>query len=208
MQNIGLLTDRQIKELCINVENPMLDPFIPIQAGKPSYGLGSCGYDLRLGENFLTLPHNSRKHVNRIPNGQATTFLDPLKDGSDLWVQEHHLETIVLQPHEVVLAESVEWFNMPEDVSALVFGKSTYARTGLLVNAVPIEVSWRGRLTLELCNLAPLPLVLHIGQGIAQVVFFRTQRPERTYIEKEAGGRYHEQKGVMPAGGIYEPELN
>jgi len=56
--------------------------------------------------------------------------------------------------------------------------------------------SWRGKLTLELANLSPLPIRLHVGQGIAQVVFFRGERPKRTYREKEAGGVYQDQTGV------------
>jgi len=55
---------------------------------------------------------------------------------------------------------------------------------------------WRGKLTLELANLSPLPIRLHVGQGIAQVVFFRGHRPQRAYHEKEAGGVYQDQKGV------------
>jgi len=179
----GILSDRQIKALCAG-DRPMLDPFVPRQEGKPSYGLGSCGYDLRLGSRFL------------VPLGGMNTVLDPID------FPESHFRTLEvngtfeLSPNSQVLAESVEWFNMPDDVCAVCWGKSSYARCGLLVNVTPLEPGWRGILTIELANVSPLPIRLHVGQGIAQVVFFHGERPERTYAEKEAGGGYQDQQGV------------
>ena len=60
----------------------------------------------------------------------------------------------------------------------------------------PLEPGWRGKLTLELANLSPLPIRLHIHQGITQVVFFQGRRPLRTYAEKETGATYQDQQGV------------
>jgi len=182
-KSFSILADFEIKELLL-AEKPMLDPYILEQRGKPSYGLGSCGYDVRLGSKFLVhKPHTSGT-------------LDPLKDNSHLFKDVFEDEIFYLAPHTQVLAETVEWWNMPEDVTSLILGKSSMARIGLLVNATPAEVNWRGRLTLELANLSSLPIALHVGQGIAQALFFRGQRPNRTYDEKEAGGIYQNQRGV------------
>jgi dCTP deaminase len=183
MTMYGVLSDREITELC-RVDVPMLDPFVPDQRGKPSYGLGSYGYDLRLGRRFL------------VPLGGVNKVLDPL-----CFPQEHFREVIAettfeLLPHSQVLSESVEWFNMPDDVCAVCWGKSSYARCGLLVNVTPLEPGWKGILTIELANVSPLPIRMHVGQGIAQVVFFRGRRPQRTYAEKESGGEYQNQAGV------------
>ena len=179
----SILNDVQIAALCEG-ERPMLHPFCPKQEGKPSYGLGSFGYDLRLGKRFL------------VPLGGVNAVLDPIN-----FPRAHFREVIAettfeIAPHSQVLAESVEEFSMPEDVMGLAFGKSSYARCGLLCNLTPLEPTWRGKLTLELANLSPLPIRLHIGQGIAQVVFFRGMRPGRTYAEKEAGGAYQDQRGA------------
>ncbi|MBE0635213.1 dCTP deaminase, partial [Candidatus Bipolaricaulota bacterium] len=105
-------------------------------------------------------------------------------------------DTFELLPGANVLSESVEWFNMPDDVCAVCWGKSSYARCGLLVNVTPLEPGWKGILTIELANISPYPIRLHVGQGIAQVVFFRGRRPNRTYAEKESGGGYQNQAGV------------
>lgn len=177
------LSDREIVALS-NGPRPMLSPFVPRQEGKPSYGLSSFGYDLRLGTRFL------------VPLGGVNAVLDPVN-----FPREHFREIVAektfdLAPHSQVLAESVEKFDMPDDVTGLAFGKSSYARCGLLCNLTPVEAGWRGRLTLELANLSPLPIRLHVGQGIAQVVFFRGERPARTYSEKESGGTYQDQPGV------------
>jgi len=183
MRSVGILSDRGIRSLCI-ADSPMIEPFVPRQAGKPSYGLGSFGYDIRLGRRFL------------VPLGGVNAVLDPVV------FPENHFRTIEsdatfeLSPNSQVLAESVERFRMPDDVCAVCWGKSSYARCGLLVNVTPLEPGWRGVLTIELANVSPLPIRLHIGQGIAQVVFFRGERPDRTYGEKEAGGVYQDQDGV------------
>ena len=179
----GILNDREIQALC-NTDTPMIDPFIPRQKGKPSYGLGSFGYDIRLGEKFL------------VADEEISVFLDPVAFPDYAFLEESAKETIEIPPHTQVLAESVETFHMPDDVFGLCFGKSTYARCGLLVNATPLEAGWKGVLTLELANLSSFPIRLHIGQGIAQIVFFRGERPRRTYAEKEAGGVYQGQTGV------------
>jgi len=183
MTTYGILSDREIAQLCSGTE-PMLDPFVPTQEGKPSFGLGSFGYDLRLGSRFL------------MPLGGLNAVLDPVSFPKDHFRAMDVEGTFELAPNSQVLAESVEWFNMPDDVCAVCWGKSSYARCGLVVNVTPLEPGWRGILTIELANVSPLPIRMYVGQGIAQVVFFRGQRPQRTYVEKEAGGIYQDQQGV------------
>lgn len=193
VNNWGILSDQELRALCEG-DIWMIDPFVPEQRGKPSYGLGSYGYDIRLGKRFL------------VPLGGVNAILDPLNFPSqhfrEITVPDIEVGNRVrggyfdLAPHSMVLAESIEWFNMPDDVLGICLGKSSYARCGLLVNATPLEAAWKGKLTLELNNLSPLPIRLHVGQGIAQVIFFRGRRPRRTYAEKEAGGVYQDQQGV------------
>lgn len=179
-----ILCDNEIANECRNPKRPMISPFVPVQKGKPSYGLGSFGYDLRLGSKFL------------IHQPHITGYLDPLAVDTNLFKKVVAESKFYIQPHTQVLAETLETFNMPDDVFAMVIGKSTYARLGLLVNCTPVEPGWKGILTLELANLTPVPIVLHIGKGIAQVSFFRGKRPLRTYTEKESGGIYQNQPGV------------
>jgi len=81
---------------------------------------------------------------------------------------------ILIPPHSFVLAETMEWFEIPRDCLAIVLGKSTYARCGLVVNCTPLEPEWKGRVTVELSNTTPLPMKVYCGEGIMQVYFLRS----------------------------------
>jgi len=179
----GLLSDEEIAALCAG-DPPLITPFVPRQEGKPSYGLGSFGYDIRLGRKFL------------LPLAGAAFVLDPMGSQPEAFREVEADRAFELAPGSWVLAESVEIFHLPGDVLGLCWGKSSYARLGLLVNATPLEPGWQGRLTLSLANLSPFPIRLRVGAGIAQVVFFRGHHPRRTYTEKESGGLYQGQPGI------------
>jgi dCTP deaminase len=177
------LSDREIAALA-RANPPLIAPFVPRQEGKPSYGLGSFGYDIRLGSRFL------------VPDAGSALTLDPRATPREAFREVVYETVFELPPGAFVLGESVEQFALPADVLGLCFGKSSYARCGLLAHVTPLEPDWRGRLTMALINNSPLPIRLHIGQGIAQIVFFRGERPTRTYSEKESGGAYQDQIGV------------
>ena len=72
-----------------------------------------------------------------------------------------------------ILGESFEGFRMPPDVIGLGFGKSSYARCGVITNICPIDAGWNGILTICIVNTSPLPVWLYPSEGIAQIVFFR-----------------------------------
>jgi dCTP deaminase len=99
-----------------------------------------------------------------------------------------------LQPGEFILCRSVETFTIPEDVLGIVVGKSTYARCGLIVNCTPMEPGWTGQLTIELHNASRHAIKVYANEGIAQVMFFRGERPAITYADKR--GKYQGQSGV------------
>lgn len=179
----GLLSDRELAALA-QTDPPLIAPFVSRQEGKPSYGLGSFGYDIRLGSRFI------------VPDERSGAVLDPKGTPAEAFREIACEGTLELAPRAFVLGESVERFALPADVLGLCFGKSSYARCGLVVNVTPLEPDWRGRLTIALINASPLPIRMHVGQGIAQVVFFRGERPTRTYSEKESGGAYQDQTGV------------
>lgn len=177
------LPDRGIAALCTGPE-PLIAPFVSRQEGKPSYGLGSFGYDIRLGSRFL------------VPEKGSGIILDPKGTPAEAFRELACERTLELPPGAFVLGESIERFTLPADIVGLCFGKSSYTRCGLIVNVTPLEPGWRGKLTMALINTSCLAIRLHVGQGIAQVVFFRGERPTRTYGEKESGGAYQDQTGV------------
>ena len=74
-------------------------------------------------------------------------------------------------------------------------GRSTMARVGLLTNVTPLEAGWEGVVTIEISNTNPLPVMVHVGKGIVQVIFFQgEQMPNKDYVQK--GGRYQNQTQV------------
>lgn len=197
---MSFLVDFQIRELCEGLEEderPMLRPFIPEQirdaeklrqpAGRViSFGLSSCGYDIRLHNEFRVFR----------PRFDRGGIIDPKEMDPEL-LQDYCGESCLIPPHGYVLARSLEWFHMPPDVVGLCVGKSTYARCGILINTTPLEPGWQGYLVIEIGNVSSLPARIHSGEGIAQVLFARTERPETTYADR--GGKYQNQTGVKEA---------
>ena len=75
------------------------------------------------------------------------------------------------------------------------FGKSTYARTGIIVNVTPIESEFFGTVTLEFSNTTPLPAKIYANEGVAQFLFLKgDQAPETSYADRK--GKYMGQTGV------------
>lgn len=79
-----------------------------------------------------------------------------------------------IPPHSFALAESLETFTIPRDVLCIVFGKSSYARCGLIINVTPGEPDWSGKWTIEISNTTPLPARVYAGEGIMQAIFLRS----------------------------------
>lgn len=105
-------------------------------------------------------------------------------------------ETLVLLPGEFMLASTIERFDMPNDVLAVVHDKSSWARRGLTVQNTIIEPGWRGFLTLELTNHSDSVIYIDEGSPIAQIIFHRLEEPTEIPYQ----GRYQDQEaGPQPA---------
>lgn len=164
-------------------KNQMIDPFIPrsVRDGVISYGLGPYGYDIRLDRTYKKI----KEEIN---------LIDPYN------VKENHYNTIeeekiTISKDSTILGKSKEFFKMPKKVLGLVFGKSTYARSGIIINVTPLEPEWSGYLTISISNVSGRSVVLYPMQGIAQVVFFESNKfPLFSY--KELKGKYNEQRGI------------
>lgn len=149
-----------------------------------SYGLGSFGYDIRIDDEF------------RIFTDVHSTEIDPKNFNEDAFVEVKD-DSCLIPPNSFCLGKSLEKFDMPDDLFGLVVGKSTYARCGIIVNMTPIEPGWKGYLTIEISNTTPLPARIYSDEGIAQVVFFRGERPKVTYGDRN--GKYQDQEGIEVA---------
>ena len=82
-------------------------------------------------------------------------------------------EAFILHPGEFVLGQTVEWVELPDDLVARLEGKSSLGRLGLLIHSTAgyVDPGWKGKLTLELSNVAKLPIALYFGMKIGQISF-------------------------------------
>lgn len=183
-QPMGLLPDWAIEKLAR--EQQMISPFVPekISGGRLSFGLSAFGYDMTLAREFKVL---------KTPQESGAWKLDPKQVDERQW-EDVETDVLELAPGGCVLGRSIEVWRMPDDVFALVIGKSSMARSFQLPLMCPMEPSWHGTLTLELVNLTPYTVKYYAGEGIAQAVFFRGVKPKRSYTS--AGGKYNGQVGV------------
>ena len=179
---MAVLPDHWIKKMART--SGIIRPFADnrVRKGKISFGASCYGYDMRLAREF------------KIPDFSGLSCIDP-KRISQLHFREWEGRTCLIPQHSFVLGRSLEYFRIPRDVLALCQGKSTYARSGLVVNVTPLEPEWEGYVTISLVNSGPLPLKVYAGEGIAQVVFLRADTPcRRSYSDRK--GKYQAQKEI------------
>jgi dCTP deaminase len=111
-------------------------------------------------------------------------------------------DVFVLHPGEFVLGSTAERVALPDDLVARLEGKSSLGRLGLLIHSTAgfVDAGWDGHLTLELSNVANLPITLYPGMKIGQISFLRmTTAAERPYGSKEVGSKYQGQRGPTPS---------
>ncbi|MFZ5981307.1 MAG: dCTP deaminase [Candidatus Zixiibacteriota bacterium] len=174
-------SDRWIKEMALNHE--MIKPFAAEQVREGiSFGLSSYGYDISLSDEFKVL------------NPEALTEIDP-KNTPPEQFHDIKAESIQIPPNSYILARSKEYFKIPRDVITVCQGKSTYARSGIIVNVTPFEPEWEGFATISLANTSPLPVRIYANEGIAQLIFIEAAEIcEISYKDKK--GKYQGQKKI------------
>ena len=136
----------------------------------------------------------------RLFDNHRYPFIDPAADQPDLTrlVEAEPDEAFVLHPGEFVLASTYEAVTLPDDVAARLEGKSSLGRLGLLTHSTAgfIDPGFSGHVTLELSNMATLPIKLWPGMKIGQLCFFRlTSATEFPYGSEKYGSRYQNQRG-------------
>jgi dCTP deaminase len=136
----------------------------------------------------------------RLFDNHKYPVIDPSKDQPELTrlVEVGPDEPFVLHPGEFVLGSTYEQTTLPDDVAARLEGKSSLGRLGLLTHSTAgfIDPGFSGHVTLELSNVATLPIKLWPGMKIGQMCFFRLSSPtEHPYGSAQYGSRYQGQRG-------------
>ncbi len=150
-----------------------------------SYGCSSYGYDLRLSsKEFLIFRHIPGTVMNPKkfnPNNLEKTVLHHDDDG----------DFFILPAHSYGLGVALEKMRVPENITVICIGKSTYARLGIIVNTTPAEAGWEGHLTLEFSNSSGADCRIYASEGICQLLFFEGDPCSTTY--KDRRGKYQNQ---------------
>ena len=136
----------------------------------------------------------------RLFDNHKYAVIDPAQDQPDLTrlVEVEGDDPFVLHPGEFVLGSTFETVTLPDDVAARLEGKSSLGRLGLLTHSTAgfIDPGFSGHVTLELSNVATLPIKLWPGMKIGQLCFFRLSSPaEHPYGSDRYGSRYQGQRG-------------
>lgn len=161
----GLRATMRFKPIIVGNGKPMIEPFIGESINQDasgrritSYGLSSYGYDVRLADRFKIF-----KKVDDVP-------IDPL-DMKDHYYEDHQGESVILPPNSYLLGHTVETFSIPDNVTAIAVGKSTWARAGVIVNVTPIEAGFEGQVEVSVINATQSDIRIYANMGIAKMIF-------------------------------------
>jgi dCTP deaminase len=172
-----ILSDRTIREQ-IDAGRIVIDPFDPACV-QPS------SVDLHVDAEFRVFRNNRYPFID-VKQAQDLTELVEVKPD----------EPFILHPGEFVLGSTLERVAIPDDLVARLEGKSSLGRLGLLIHSTAgyVDPGWDGYLTLELSNVANLPITIYPGMKIGQISFFQLTTPADTPYGG-AGSKYQGQRG-------------
>jgi len=178
-----VLSDRTIRRL-LNEGRIEIEPY-------DESLLQPSSVDVRVDRYFRVF-HNARY-----------PFIDVREKQEDLTeLVEADTEPFILHPGEFVLGSTLERIRLPDDLVARLEGKSSLGRLGLLIHSTAgfIDPGWDGHVTLELSNVANLPITIYPGMKIGQLSFVQLSEPaESPYGSGGLGSKYQGQKGPTPS---------
>jgi len=179
-----LLSDRDLRKE-LEAGRLELDPF-DVEMLQPS------SIDVRLDRFFRVFDNTKYTHIDpSLQQDELTSLVEQTGD-----------DPFVLHPGEFVLGSTFEMVTLPDDLAGRLEGKSSLGRLGLLTHSTAgfIDPGFNGHITLELSNVANLPITLWPGMKIGQLCLFRlSSAAEFPYGTKQAGSRYQGQRGPTPS---------
>jgi dCTP deaminase len=150
-----------------------------------SYGLSSFGYDIRLSplefRIFRHIPGTVVDPKNFNPDNLEPTPLHTDENGS----------YFILPAHSYGLGVALERLEVPDNITVLCIGKSSYARVGIIANLTPAEAGWRGHLTLEFSNSSSADCRIYANEGCCQLLFLEGDPCSISYETRR--GKYQDQ---------------
>jgi dCTP deaminase len=179
-----ILSDRTIREQ-LDAGRIVIDPL-----GEACIQPSSV--DLHIDRLFRVFRNHTMGHID---------VKEDLEDLTEL-VEVTEDEAFILHPGEFVLGSTLERVTLPDDLVARLEGKSSLGRLGLLIHSTAgfVDAGWDGHLTLELSNVATLPITLYPGMKIGQISFLQmTTAADQPYGTGALGSKYKGQRGPTPS---------
>lgn len=148
--------------------------------------LGSCSLDLRLGNEVKIFRHSKIAHIDLRDAKNAEKIMETIT------ITE--AEPLVLQPRDLVLATTLEWLEIADDLVGRIEGRSSLGRLGIIVHgtASVFDPGWRGKPVMELGNLGVVPVLLYPGMRVCAFTFEE--------VSSKVDVPYHMKKGNKYAG--------
>ncbi|HUA94854.1 MAG TPA: dCTP deaminase [Acidimicrobiales bacterium] len=179
-----VLSDRSIREE-LDAKRIIIDP---LDEGciQPS------SVDLHVDRYFRLFRNHSMRAIDVRLDLEELTELVEIAEG----------EALMLHPGEFILGSTLERVVLPDDLVARLEGKSSLGRLGLLIHSTAgfVDAGWDGYLTLELSNVANLPITVYPGMKIGQISFLRMTTPaDNPYGSAGLGSKYQGQRGPTPS---------
>ncbi len=175
-----IFSDRTIRD-AIETGRILIDPFEPTYV-QPS------SVDLRCANGFRVFVNHRYSEIDpRSPQTDLTQLIEVVDD-----------EPFMLHPGEFVLGSTLERVKLGDDVVARLEGKSSLGRLGLLIHSTAgfVDPGFEGHITLELSNVATLPIAIYPGMKIGQISFYQMTTPaDHPYGSPELGSKYQGQSG-------------
>jgi dCTP deaminase len=183
-----ILSDRSIKA-AVEAGRIGIDPFDPAM-------VQSSSVDVRVDRYFRVFENHRYSSIDpKQPQPDLTTEVATEVDAP-----------FMLHPGEFVLGSTLEVVSLGNDIVARLEGKSSLGRLGLLIHSTAgfVDPGFEGHLTLELSNVANLPIAIYPGMKIGQLSFYELSTPaDAPYGSEEAGSKYQGQRGPTPSR-VYE----
>ena len=185
-----VLSDRTIKEE-LEKGHIVISPLDPND-------IQPASVDLHLDRNILVFANSRRPYIDVKEGLEDLTQMVEIQEDSPF----------ILHPGEFVLGSTLENIELPADLVARLEGKSSLGRIGLVIHSTAgfVDPGWKGHLTLELSNLARLPITLYRGMKIGQISYLRLTTPaDRVYGSPSLGSKYQGQ--TMPTASRFHEDF-
>jgi deoxycytidine triphosphate deaminase len=201
---MSVLSDLDIKKELIE-GNIIIEPYDENQ-------LGNCSYDVKLGENYYEWNHESNLLLYNPYNSDHVNKYWKLKQAhipDEYFCNKYGIfpgsKIIILKPHETILSHTIEFIGGVNDITTEMKARSSYGRSGISVCKCSSwgDIKYFNRWTMEIQNSLNIPVILTVGERIAQIVFHRTGKSNTSYSTK---GSYQKEDNLVELKALWKPD--